>query len=98
MCTGFMSVIIRASDRPAVNEHGTVPSCSREVLNVSTSWATTSMRDFRLPPPCKCDLRSCGMLRTVNYRRFRTTCRSHLQGSDFLTSEDVTERLNVCND
>jgi len=93
MCTGFMSVIIRASGRPAVLDR-----CSREVLNVDTSWATTSMRDFRLPPPCKCDLHSCGMLRTVNYRRFRTTCRSHHQGSDFLTSEGVTERLNVCND
>ena len=47
-------------------EHGTVPSGSREVLNVSTTWTATSMRDFRLSPRCKCDLRTFGMLRTVS--------------------------------
>jgi hypothetical protein len=43
------------------------------------------MRNFRLPPRCKWDLRSSGMLRSVelvvSYRSFGTNYRFHLQGS-----------------
>ena len=63
-------------------------------------WKVFWMRDFRLPPRIRRELRSSGLLRSVYgnyYRHNGTTYRSHLQGSiilGFLTLEDGTDRLS----
>jgi hypothetical protein len=38
-----------------------------------------SLSDFRLPPPCRWDLRSSGILRSVEWKLRTGTYRSHLQ-------------------
>jgi len=51
---------------------------------ITTRNSLTHARDFRLPPRCKWDLRSSGILRGLEeyfYRRFGTIHRSHHQGS-----------------
>ena len=49
----------------------------------SAHETSVTVRDYRLPPRCKLDLRSSGMLRSVDW--WLPTFRSHLQVSDRTT-------------